>query len=76
MLAATYLHDDLGVGEDAGTGEAVVDGMEQKLRAGDVNTIAAGCKHTIMATTQLDFIKVQIGESISVANKKEHELNQ
>ena len=59
----------------AGTGEAIVDGMEQKLRAGDVITVAAGCKHTIKATTHLDLIEVQIGESISVADKKKHELN-
>ncbi|MCB7302623.1 sugar phosphate nucleotidyltransferase [Bariatricus massiliensis] len=60
----------------AGTGEAVVDGMEQKLRAGDVIMVAAGCKHTIAATTQLELIEVQIGESISVADKKKHELKQ
>ena len=29
----------------SGSGKAVVDGMEQKLRVGDVITIAAGCKH-------------------------------
>lgn len=30
----------------AGQGKAIVDGMKQILRAGDVVTIAAGCKHT------------------------------
>ncbi len=59
----------------AGTGEAIVDGMEQKLGTGDVITVAAGCKHTIKAITHLDLIEVQIGESISVADKKKHELN-
>ncbi len=60
----------------AGTGEAIVDGMEQKLQAGDVIMVAAGCKHTISAATQLDIIEVQIGESISATDKKKYELNQ
>ena len=35
----------------SGKGKAIVDGMEQVLRTGDVITIAAGCKHTIEAIT-------------------------
>ncbi len=58
----------------AGWGEAFVDGMEQKLKPGDVITIAAGCKHTICAVTDMDLIEVQIGEDISVADKKKHNL--
>ena len=33
----------------SGKGKAIVDGMEQVLRTGDVITIAAGCKHTVEA---------------------------
>lgn len=38
----------------SGKGRAIVDGMEQVLRTGDVITIAAGCKHTVEAITALD----------------------
>lgn len=53
----------------SGKGKAIVDGMEQVLRTGDVITIAAGCKHTIEAITALDMIEVQLGEEISVTDK-------
>lgn len=53
----------------SGEGKAVVDGMEQRLRAGDVITIAAGCKHTVVADTALDIIEVQLGSEISASDK-------
>lgn len=53
----------------SGKGKAVVDGMEQILRIGDVITIAAGCKHTVEALTDLDVIEVQIGDEISASDK-------
>lgn len=53
----------------SGRGKAIVDGMEQVLRTGDVITIAAGCKHTVEAITALDMIEVQLGEEISVTDK-------
>lgn len=53
----------------SGEGKSIVDGMEQILRAGDVITIAAGCKHTVEAITALDIVEVQIGDEISVADK-------
>ena len=53
----------------SGKGKAIVDGMEQLLRTGDVITIAAGCKHTVQAITPLDMIEVQLGEEISAADK-------
>ena len=58
----------------SGKGRAVVDGMEQMLRTGDVITIAAGCKHMVEAVTALDIIEVQIGDEISVADKIKFEL--
>lgn len=58
-----------------GKGLAVVDEMEQLISTGDVLTIAAGCKHTVKATTELDMIEVQLGESISVEDKIKHEGN-
>lgn len=53
----------------SGKGKAIVDDMEQMLCAGDVITLAAGCKHTIEAITALDMIEVQLGEEINVTDK-------
>lgn len=53
----------------SGKGKAFVDGMEQVLRTGDVITIAAGCKHTVEALTDLDIIEVQLGDEISASDK-------
>lgn len=59
----------------SGKGKAIVDGMEQLLRTGDVITIAAGCKHTVEALTPLDIIEVQLGEEISVSDKIKFNLD-
>ncbi len=53
----------------SGKGKAVVDGMEQMLRTGDVIMIAAGCKHTVEALSDLDIIEVQLGDEISISDK-------
>jgi len=53
----------------AGKGKAIVDGMEQILRTGDVITIAAGCKHMDEALSDLDIIEVQLGDEISASDK-------
>ena len=58
----------------SGRGRAVVDGMERILRAGDVITIAAGCKHTLEAVTELDIVEVQLGDEISASDKIKFEL--
>lgn len=60
----------------SGQGKAIVDGMEQMLRTGDVITIAAGCKHTVEAITGLDMIEVQLGEEISVSDKIKFPLDE
>jgi mannose-1-phosphate guanylyltransferase len=57
-----------------GTGKTVVDGMEQPVKAGDVITMSAGCKHTVIAESELQLIEVQLGTDISVADKKKYEL--
>ena len=36
-----------------GEGRIIVDGMEQLIKVGDVVTMAAGCKHTVIAQTEL-----------------------
>ena len=58
----------------SGTGRTIVDGMEQMVGAGDVITMQAGCKHTIIATTELKLIEVQLGREISVNDKRKHAL--
>ena len=59
----------------SGSGKTIVDGMEQKVSPGDVITMDAGCKHTIIADTELQIIEVQIGKEISVKDKHKYELN-
>ena len=58
----------------SGKGKAIVDGMEQILRTGDVITIAAGCKHMVEAVTSLNIIEVQLGDEISVSDKIKFDL--
>lgn len=58
----------------SGVGRTIVDGMEQPVKAGDVVTMAAGCKHTVIAETELQLIEVQLGTDISVTDKRKYEL--
>ena len=57
----------------SGTGRTVVDGMEQPVHPGDVVTMEAGCRHTIIADTELTVIEVQLGKEISVHDKQKFE---
>ena len=59
----------------SGTGKTIVDGMEQPVTPGDVIAIQAGCKHTIIADTELKVIEVQLGKEISVHDKQKYELD-
>lgn len=58
----------------AGNGRTVVDGFEQFVRAGDVITMSAGCRHMIIAETELKLVEVQLGEDINVHDKQKFEL--
>ena len=58
----------------AGTGRSIVDGMEQKFAVGDIITMQAGCRHTVIADTALKLIEVQLGKEITVYDKKKFEL--
>ena len=60
----------------SGEGRTIVDGMEQKVNTGDVITMQAGCRHTVIATTELRLIEVQLGKEISVHDKKKYPLEQ
>lgn len=59
----------------SGTGRTIVDGMEQSVKAGDVITMEAGCRHAIFADTDMVVIEVQLGKEINVADKKKYELD-
>ena len=54
----------------SGKGKTIVDGMEQNVKAGDVITMAAGCRHTVVAETELKLVEVQLGKDIDVCDKK------
>ncbi len=58
----------------SGTGRAVIDGREQAVRAGDVLTMQAGSRHTILAESELKLIEVQLGKEICVQDKEKFDL--
>lgn len=57
-----------------GSGRTIVDGMEQNIHEGDVITMEAGCRHTVIAVTRLQLVEVQLGEEISVHDKQKYPL--
>lgn len=58
----------------SGRGRTIVDGMEQSVSVGDVITMQAGCRHTVIADTELKLIEVQLGKEISVHDKNKFPL--
>lgn len=71
----SHLHRDEVWVVTAGHGRTIVDGMEQPIKAGDVITMAAGCKHTVIAGKEgLQLIEVQLGSEISVTDKKKYDF--
>ncbi|MBD5133146.1 MAG: cupin domain-containing protein [Clostridiales bacterium] len=58
----------------SGRGYTIVDGMEESIKPGDVIAMAAGCKHTVRAETELQLIEVQVGEEINAADKEKFDL--
>lgn len=58
----------------SGCGKTIVDGYEQAVKTGDVITMSAGCRHTVMADTELKLIEVQLGVDINVKDKQKFEL--
>lgn len=59
----------------SGHGRVIIDGMEQQVKPGDVITMQAGCRHTIIADTMLRLIEVQLGKNISVHDKIKYRLD-
>lgn len=59
----------------SGEGTTIVDGMEQPVRPGDVITMDAGCKHTVIAGEGgLQLVEVQLGIDISASDKKKFDM--
>lgn len=58
----------------SGKGKTIIDGMEQSVSAGDVLTMSSGCRHTIIAETELKLIEVQLGKEITAQDKQKYEL--
>lgn len=58
----------------SGQGRTVVNEREQSVKAGDVICMKAGCRHTVIADTELLMIEVQLGQDITVHDKKKYEL--
>ncbi len=59
----------------SGMGSVIIDGMQRMVRPGDVVTMPAGCKHTLIAETKVSVIEVQLGKDINVDDKKKFDLN-
>ena len=53
----------------SGEGKVILDGDERCVRAGDTVTMKAGVKHTVIASTELGIIEVQLGKDINVEDK-------
>ena len=58
----------------SGCGQAILDGKEQVIRAGDVVRMNAGCRHTVIASTELRLIEVQLGRDINVHDKIKYDM--
>lgn len=58
----------------SGKGMVIIDGMKQDVKTGDVVTMQAGCRHTIVAETELKVIEVQLGREISIHDKQKYQL--
>ncbi len=59
----------------SGYGKTIIDGMEQIINPGDVVTMAAGCKHTVFATTDMTVLETQIGENVIKVDKTKIEFD-
>lgn len=60
----------------SGEGRTIVEGTERKVKPGDVVTMTAGQRHTVIADSELKMIEVQMGEYINVHDKKKFILQE
>lgn len=57
----------------SGTGCVILNEKERNVKPGDVIEMKAGCRHTIIAETELKVIEVQMGSDINVSDKIKYE---
>ena len=57
-----------------GEGKTIIDDCEQSIKVGDVIRMMAGCKHTVIAKSELKLIEVQLGKEITAQDKQKFEL--
>lgn len=58
----------------SGVGKVILDDEERMVQPGNVIEMRAGCRHTIIADSELRVIEVQLGESIRVEDKVKFSL--
>ena len=58
----------------SGTGCVILNEKERNVKPGDVIEMKAGCRHTIIAETELKVIEVQMGKNVNVHDKIKYEI--
>ena len=58
----------------SGEGTVILDGVKKDVTPGMVVEIPIGCKHTVIAKTEIQLIEVQLGKDIDVGDKQKYEL--
>lgn len=58
----------------SGSGWTILDGKKNQVGAGDIVTMPAGCRHTVIAESVLEIVEIQLGKDISVRDKKKFEF--
>ena len=80
LLAGNRMHYHSHVHRDetwtvvSGRGVAIIDDTRILIHPGVMLRLPAGCRHTLIAETELTVIEVQLGRDISVADKKKYPL--
>ncbi len=58
----------------SGEGRAIIDGEVREIRPGNVLHMPIGCKHTVIADTDLKIIEEQLGKHIHVKDKVKYDF--
>lgn len=58
-----------------GEGIVILDGKVQLVKIGDVIAVPVRCRYTIIATTKLKVMEIQLGKKLDVHDKQKFELN-
>ena len=70
VAAKMYMDEPAGLPEFDASGFYA----DASVKTGDVITMQAGCKHTVIADSRLQLIEVQLGKDINVNDKHKYEL--